>query len=87
MNKSTSLLINLLVCAFGLAGIGQSPIGGSAYAAVREEAVTYRDGDNVMKGFIVYDDAKTAKRPGIVIVHDWWGITKHMHAEAREYAG
>lgn len=56
------------------------------YAAIQEEAVTYKDGDTVMKGFIVYDDASKAKRPGIVVVHEWWGITKHTRAEARRFA-
>ena len=61
--------------------------GGAAYAALQEEAVTYRDGDTVMKGFIVYDDANRAKRPGIVVVHEWWGITRHVRDEARKFAG
>jgi len=55
----------------------------SAKAAVREEPVTYSDGEATMKGFLVYDDASQAKRPGIVMVHEWWGITQHMHNEAR----
>ena len=57
-----------------------------AAAAVREKAVTYKDGDTVMKGFVVYDDAKKGKRPGVILVHEWWGITKHMHNEARRFA-
>jgi dienelactone hydrolase len=39
-----------------------------------------------MKGFVVYDDAKKGKRPGLILVHEWWGITKHMHNEARRFA-
>src|SRR5258708_16399220 len=39
-----------------------------------------------MKGFVVYDDATEAKRPGIVMVHEWWGITKHIHSEAKKLA-
>jgi dienelactone hydrolase len=57
-----------------------------AYAAIQEEPVTYKDGDTVLKGFIVYDDASKAKRPGIVVVHEWWGITKHVREEARKFA-
>ena len=56
------------------------------YAAIQEEAVTYKDGDTVMKGFVVYDNAKKGKRPGIVVVHEWWGITKHTRAEAQRFA-
>ena len=61
--------------------------GSAAFGAVKEEAVTYKDGNTVMKGYIVYDDASKAKRPGIVVVHEWWGITKHVHDEARRFAG
>ncbi|MFB9265753.1 dienelactone hydrolase family protein [Bradyrhizobium erythrophlei] len=58
----------------------------SANAAIREQPVTYTDGETTMKGFVVYDDAIQAKRPGIVMVHEWWGITNHMHSEARKFA-
>lgn len=58
----------------------------SAHAAIREEPVTYKDGATEMKGFVVYDDAVKDKRPGVVVVHEWWGITKHVHGEARKLA-
>jgi len=58
----------------------------SANAAVKEEPVAYTDGQTAMKGFVVYDDASAAKRPGIILVHEWWGITKHVHTEAQKYA-
>jgi dienelactone hydrolase len=58
----------------------------NAYAAIKEEPVTYQDGQTTMKGFVVYDDAVQGKRPGIIMVHEWWGITKHMHTEAQKFA-
>ena len=58
----------------------------SAYAAIKEEPVTYQDGTTTMKGFLVYDDAVQGKRPGIILVHEWWGITKHIHNEAQKFA-
>lgn len=61
-------------------------VGAAAQAAVKEEPVTYRAGDVTLKGFIVYDDAKKGPRPGIIVVHEWWGITKHTRAEARRFA-
>ena len=59
----------------------------TAFAAIQEEAVTYKDGETVLKGFVVYDDASQAKRPGIIVVPEWWGVNKYMHDEARRYAG
>ena len=66
------------VCALAMAA--------NANAAVKEEPVTYTDGETTMKGFVVYDDAIQGKRPGIVMVHEWWGITKHIHNEAHNFA-
>jgi len=61
-------------------------LGTPALAAVTEEPITYKDGETTMKGAVVYDTAKQGKRPGIVMVHEWWGITKHIHDEARDFA-
>jgi dienelactone hydrolase len=62
---------------------------GAAQAAIREEPVEYQDKDRgtTMKGVIVYDDASQAKRPGVIVVHEWWGITPHVREEARRLAG
>jgi dienelactone hydrolase len=34
----------------------------------------------------VYDPSREGKRPGIIMVHEWWGITTHIHTEARALA-
>jgi len=81
MNKTLIAIIALMLAA--CAGTGNQGATGSV---IKEEPVTYRDGSTVMKGFIVYDDAIKTKRPGIVVVHEWWGITKHVHEEARKFA-
>lgn len=57
-----------------------------ALAAIKEMPVTYSDGEATMKGFVVYDTARQGKRPGIVVVPEWWGITRHIHNEARSLA-
>jgi len=58
----------------------------NANAAIKQEPITYSDGETTMKGFVVYDDAIKGKHPGIVMVHEWWGITKHIHDQARKFA-
>jgi dienelactone hydrolase len=60
---------------------------GTAQAAIKEEPITYKDADTTMRGYVVYDDAINGKRPGIVVVHEWWGITPHVRTEARKLAG
>ena len=48
-------------------------IAGSAQAAVKFETVNYKQGDTALEGWLVYDDAISGKRPGIVIYPAWWG--------------
>jgi dienelactone hydrolase len=58
----------------------------TANAEIKEKPVTYSDGTTTMKGFVVYDDAVKTKQPGIVMIHEWWGITPHIHNEAKKFA-
>ncbi|HEY8245040.1 MAG TPA: dienelactone hydrolase family protein [Casimicrobiaceae bacterium] len=60
---------------------------GQADAAIKETPVTYKDGTTTLRGFVVYDDATRGKRPGVIVVPEWWGITKHVHGEAQRLAG
>ena len=56
-------------------------------ANITEVPVAYKDGDTPLQGYLVFDDARPGKRPGILVLHEWWGITKHVRDEARYFAG
>ncbi|MDZ4859164.1 MAG: dienelactone hydrolase family protein [Candidatus Hydrogenedentes bacterium] len=58
----------------------------SASAAVKTEMIEYKDGETVLQGMIAYDDASTAKRPGVVVVHEWWGLNDHAKNSAKKLA-
>jgi len=45
----------------------------SAQAAIKSQVVEYKVGDTTLEGWLVYDDASTAKRPGVVVFPAWWG--------------
>jgi dienelactone hydrolase len=44
-----------------------------AHAAVQVKTVDYKQGDATLEGWLVYDDAKQGKRPGVVIFPSWNG--------------
>lgn len=52
-------------------------------AAPQGKAVEYQAGDALCEGWAVTDDAATAKRPGVLIVHQWTGLSDYekMRAE------
>lgn len=55
-------------------------------AAVQEKTVEYSIDDVVHEGFMAYDDAVTGKRPGILVVHEWKGISDHVRESCRKLA-
>jgi dienelactone hydrolase len=57
-----------------------------ARAAIKTEVVEYKQGDTVLEGFLAYDDAAKDKRPGVVVVHDWMGLSDNTRKRARELA-
>ena len=46
-------------------------------AAIQTKTVEYKQGDTTLEGVLVYDDAVKGKRPGVLIVHQWLGITEY----------
>jgi dienelactone hydrolase len=57
-----------------------------ADAAIKTEPVDYSAGGVTMKGYIAYDDAKQDKRPGVLVVHEWWGHNEYVRKRARMLA-
>ena len=58
----------------------------AAQAAIKEGPVEYKAGDTVLKGYLVYDDATKERRPGVLVVHEWWGHDQHARNSARKLA-
>lgn len=40
----------------------------------------------VMKGYIAYDENQTDTRPGVLVVHEWWGQNDYVRKRARMLA-
>lgn len=55
----------------------------TAQAKVIGKTVEYKINDTIMKGYIAYDDRFTGKRPGILLVHEWWGHNDYTRRRAR----
>jgi dienelactone hydrolase len=55
--------------------------------AIRTETVDYQQGGQTLEGFLAWDDSISGKRPGILIVHQWMGITDYEEWRAKMLAG
>lgn len=59
----------------------------SAEAAVQGEEIVYQvDGKN-FTGYLAYDDALSGERPGVLVLHEWWGHNAYARHRAEMLAG
>ncbi len=74
MKTSSLLLVSALVSLV------------SANAALVEKAVEYKQGDAVLEGYHVYNDAVAGKRPAVLVVHQWTGLSNYEKKRSRMLA-
>ncbi len=72
--KKTLLALMTAMCAL------------STLAAIQTKTIEYKQGDTTLEGVLFWDDAVTTKRPGVLIVHQWLGITGYEKHRAEMLA-
>ncbi|MEZ6061295.1 MAG: dienelactone hydrolase family protein [Planctomycetaceae bacterium] len=79
MRRLSAILLPAFV--FVASGYGQ------ATAAIQTRTVEYRDGDVTLEGFVAWDSSVSgANRPGILVVHQWMGLTDYEKSRCRQLA-
>lgn len=58
----------------------------TAEAAVKTRVIEYRQGDTVLEGYLAWDDARSVKRPGVLVVHEWTGLGPYVKKRAEMLA-
>jgi dienelactone hydrolase len=74
MNKMMKLVVLLTGIAVCMANTAQ--------AEIRSEVVNYKIAGQPFQGYLSYDDAITGKRPGVLVVHEWWGHNAYARKRA-----
>jgi dienelactone hydrolase len=60
------------------------PAGFAADIVTRE--ISYRAGDVEMKGYLAVPGGAPTMRPGVLVVHEWWGHNEYARRRARMLA-
>jgi len=61
-------------------------IAASIHAAIQTKTVEYKQGDTTLEGFVAWDDAIPGARPGVLVVHQWMGLTDYEKQRAEMLA-
>jgi dienelactone hydrolase len=58
----------------------------SVRAKIVTQTIEYKQGDTTLEGYLAYDDATAGKRPGVLVVHQWLGLTEYEKHRAEQLA-
>ncbi len=55
-------------------------------ANIHTETISYTANGTTLKGYLAYDEGADAERPGVLVVHEWWGLNDYIRRRARMLA-
>ena len=58
----------------------------SANGKIVTKSVEYKQGDTALEGYLAYDDSLSGSRPGVLVVHQWLGLTDYEKHRAQQLA-
>lgn len=61
-------------------------VNNDAEAKLKTMNVEYKDGTQVLQGYLAYDDSVKKLKPGVLIVHEWMGLDKYAKSRADQLA-
>jgi dienelactone hydrolase len=78
--KNLLMRLAVFILVLGMAGVV------AAEPKIVGKNVEYSAQGVVMKGYLAYDENIKANRPGVLVVHEWWGLNDYARRRARMLA-
>lgn len=74
----TKVMIVLLVILTGASSAG--------FCEILTRTVSYEHDGQSLEGFMAWDDEVEGRRPGVLVVHEWWGLNDYAKKRAKKIA-
>lgn len=71
-----------LICSL----LAIATLSSSVFGAIQTKELAYTADGKTMKGFLAWDDAISGPRPGVLVVHEWWGLNDYARSRAKQIA-
>jgi len=81
-NRNFIPLLGLIILATLSTGFGDKTTG----SKIKKENISYTVSGKVYKAFVAYDENLKGKRPAVLVVHEWWGLTDYPKMRAIQLA-
>lgn len=66
--------------------LGGCLLAGTAHAELQTREIDYEVGGDTYVGYMAWDDAVRGERPGVLVVHEWWGHDAFAREQAEKLA-
>lgn len=86
MKLIKTILTGLLIPGFVLSACNNSNTNESKGSQLKEENITFKQDSTTMDAYVAYDSSTDKKRPGILVVPEWWGMNEYAKMRARKLA-
>lgn len=70
--------LSFILLLFTLAARGQT--------SIKTEIIEYRDGETVLQGLLAYDTSQEGLKPGVLVIHEWYGHNDYVQQRAIQLA-
>jgi len=45
---------------------------------IKRQTLSYTAGEDELKGYMAFDDESESARPGVMVIHEWWGLDDYI---------
>ena len=53
---------------------------------IKRQTLSYTAGEDELKGYMAFDDESESARPGVMVIHEWWGLDDYIRTRADKLA-
>ena len=53
---------------------------------IKRQTLSYTAGEDELKGYMAFDDETEGARPGVMVIHEWWGLDDYIRTRTDKLA-
>jgi dienelactone hydrolase len=71
-----------MLARFAAAAVAWTVLATAPRAEVTTKEIDYDQDGTPLRGFLAFDAGSASKRPGVLVIHEWWGLNDYAREQA-----